>query len=115
MANDAETILRILKAELRFLDAGGYRTLTTAWMPPRIFEDSPTCLSQRPLWPRCQDCTLMQFAPIRQRRAPSPCRFIPLDEQGSTLTDLYQHSSLGFIEASIRKWLTSTISVLERS
>ena len=42
MANDEQELLAVLKAELAFLEQGGYRNAPTAqWKPRFVFEDSP--------------------------------------------------------------------------
>ena len=46
MANDDRDLLTVLKAELAFLEKGGYRHSPSArWRPQFIFEDSPTCMN----------------------------------------------------------------------
>ena len=48
MPNDDRDLLTVLKAELEFLEKGGYRHSPHArWRPQFIFEDSPTCMNYR--------------------------------------------------------------------
>lgn len=46
MPNDDRKLLSVLKAELAFLDGGGYRNArSTQWRSPLLLQDSPTCLN----------------------------------------------------------------------
>ena len=49
MTKDKRDLLDVLKAELQFLEKGGYRhTARAEWRPQFIFQDSPTCLNFDP-------------------------------------------------------------------
>ena len=61
MPADDRNLLEVLKRELKFLEAGGYRNASDVqWRTKFIFEDSPTCLNfQRTTDPRpCDDCVM---------------------------------------------------------
>ena len=66
MAKDNRDLPQILKAELEFLETGGYRSSPKVrWRPHFVFEDSPTCLNYRgrqTLIP-CSECALSKFVP----------------------------------------------------
>jgi hypothetical protein len=117
MTNDNRDLLEVLKAELEFLEKGGYRhTARAQWRPQFIFQDSPTCLnfdSTRPSRP-CSDCILLQLVPEDSRSWKIPCRYIPLTEQGETIDSLYQTGTQEELEAAVRRWLRTTIPRLER-
>jgi len=62
MTNDKRDLLDVLKAELQFLEQGGYQhTARVAWRPQFLFQDLPTCLNFDPTHPQipCSDCVLM--------------------------------------------------------
>ncbi len=111
-----QDLLQVLRGELAFLEAGGYRRPQKAhWRPQYIFQDSPTCINygdlarSRP----CEECPLMQFVPENCRREKVPCRHIPLNEQGETVNSLYRSDSMEEVEAEVAKWLRATIARLE--
>ncbi len=90
MAKDDRDILEVLKAELDFVDQGGYgRSVRTPWKPNSIFQDSPTCINfcdpnkTRP----CSECLLMEFVPPEDQ----------IDQ-----------------EEALRMWLCTAISRIER-
>lgn len=117
MAKDERDLLDVLKAELEFLEQGGYRhTARAAWRPQYIFQDSPTCLNFDPTRePRpCSDCTLMQFVPENLRDKKIPCRFIALTEQGETIDFFYRTGTQEELEAALGRWLKTAIARLER-
>ena len=66
MANDDRDLLTLLKAELAFLEKGGYQHSPNArWRPQFIFEDSPTCINygKRENPRPCSECSLMNLVP----------------------------------------------------
>lgn len=116
MASDKRILLDVLKAELEFLEKGGYRhTARAAWRPQFIFQDSPTCLnfdSTRELQP-CGDCILMQLVPEDSTKEKIPCRNIPLNERGETIDSFYRYRTAAELEAALGSWLKRTIQRLE--
>jgi hypothetical protein len=76
MSKDDRDIFEVLKAELSFLEDGGYgRSPHKPWRASLIFEDSPTCLnfndSDRPN--PCTDCLLTEFVPAEHQSEHCPC------------------------------------------
>jgi hypothetical protein len=117
MTHEKRDLLEVLKAELDFVERGGYRhTARAAWRPQFIFQDSPTCLNFDPTQPRkpCSDCALMQLVPEDLRSNKIPCRFIPLGEQGQTIDSFYRTGTPEELEAAVGQWLRTTIARLER-
>jgi hypothetical protein len=117
MARDNRDLVDVLKAELNFLEKGGYRNTARApWRPQFIFQDSPTCLNFDPTQPSrpCSDCTLMQLVPENHRSKKIPCRYIPLTEQGETIESFYHTGTQQELAAAVRQWLESMITRLER-
>jgi hypothetical protein len=117
MTNDKRDLLEVLKAELEFLEKGGYRhTARAPWRPQFIFQDSPTCLNFDPTQqPRpCSDCLLMQLVPEDLRGKKIPCRYIPLSEHGETIDSFYHTGTQEELEAAVAQWLKTTIARLER-
>src|SRR5208282_2912366 len=112
MTDDKRDLLSVLKAELEFVEKGGYRnTAMAAWRPQFIFQDSPTCLnfdSRQPPKP-CSDCVLMQVTPEDQQGKKVPCRYIPLNDKGETIDSFYRFGTRDELETAVRKWLRTTI------
>jgi hypothetical protein len=117
MANDARELLDVLRAELEFVEKGGYRnTARAAWRPHFVFQDSPTCLNFDSTKPpkRCSDCALMRLIPADAHARKVPCRYIPLNERGETIDSFYRTGTQEELEAAVAKWLKATIDRLER-
>jgi len=113
---DKPSVLQILKAELAFLERGGYRRVPRyPWRPNFVFEDSPTCINfaeraqQRP----CIDCPLIDFVPENRRDIRFPCRHIPLTATGETVNSFYEWGTDDELENALRGWLVETIAELE--
>jgi hypothetical protein len=118
VTNEERNLLAVLKAELEFVDKGGYRnTARAAWRPQFIFQDSPTCLNFDPTQPPrpCTDCLIRQVVPEADRRKKIPCRFIPLNEQGETIDSFYRYGKPEELDAALRRWLGATIERLEKA
>jgi hypothetical protein len=118
MHRDERDLLEVLKAELSFVEKGGYgRSPRERWRPQYIFEDSPTCMnydckeSPEP----CSDCVLMQLVPPELRSEKIPCRHIPLNELGENLDSLYRYGDDHEIEETVGNWLRATIAKLEEA
>jgi hypothetical protein len=114
---DGSDLLDLLKFELRFLEGGGYgRSPHAARRASLIFEDSLTCINfnSKERTP-CSACLLMNFVPSSRTAEQIPCRHIPLDAAGRTLSSLYESGSdQAEIEQALGNWLRSTIRRLER-
>lgn len=118
MSGDSRNLLSVLKAELEFVEKGGYRSTARApWRPHFVFQDSPACLNFDPTRERreCADCVLMQLVPVESRAAKVPCRYIRLNDAGETIDALYRYASQDELEIALRKWLTATIQQLEET
>ena len=116
MSNDKRDLVTVLKAELEFVEKGGYRnTSLSAWRPQFIFQDSPTCLnfdSAKP--PRsCTECALIQLVPANLRGRNLPCRYIPLNPQGENIDSFYRSGTREELESALRKWLVTALQHLE--
>lgn len=109
-------LLQTLKAELAFVEKGGYRNRPRfPWRPSFVFEDSPTCINfdekneRRP----CSDCLLMQFVPDDRKDLAFPCRHIPLTSDGDSVAHYYECGTEAELEAALKSWLTDKIAELE--
>ena len=117
MSQDRQTVLEKLRAELAFIEGGGYRNPAHArWRAQFIFEDSPTCLNCDATKPRkpCNECVLAQFIPEVLGKKRVPCEYIPLNETGETLDSLYRTGTQEELETAVVKWLKTTIRQLEQ-
>jgi hypothetical protein len=110
--------LETLKAQLDFIEKGGYRIPDNAlWRPPAIFLDSPTCLNfhvphgTRP----CNACILMQFVPTERLRATIPCHHIPLTEAGDTVASAEAWADQSELEDLVKAWLRRKIQQFEET
>ena len=116
MPSDERELLAVLKAELTFLEKGGYRNGPSA--RPRqkfVFEDSPTCLNfERTKDPRpCRDCVMTTLVPADCLGEKFPCRHIPLNEAGFTIDTYYRLGTFEEAEDAVRNWLRKKIADLE--
>ena len=111
-----ENMLQLLKAELHFVENGGYRrSERSPWRPPYIFEESPSCpnYSDRSRPHRCIDCWLVQFVAHDLRDEQVPCRFVQLTPEGITIDSLYRYGSTAETEESLSRWLRERIREIE--
>jgi hypothetical protein len=110
---DDRNVLDALKAELSFIEKGGYgRSVREPWKPTSVFQDSPSCLC----YPNRQHddcCFLIQFVPVEDRAQWVPCHHIPLNAQGVTIADLEERNDQQALEETVREWLKQTIAGLE--
>ena len=116
MENDERELLAVLKAELAFLEQGGYRNAPTAQFRPQfVFEDSPTCLNfGRTKDPRpCHECVMTSLVPADCLGEKFPCRHIPLNTAGFTIDTYYRLGTFEEAEAATRTWLRKIIASLE--
>jgi hypothetical protein len=111
-------LLDVLKAELVFLEEGGYhRSPRQPWRAALVFADSPTCLNftatpgqRRP----CSECVLAALIPSEHRDKAIPCHHIPLTENGDTVDSVERWGTQEELEDAVRKWLRATIQRLEQ-
>lgn len=113
---EGRELLETLKAELAFLEQGGYRARPRhPWRPNFVFEDSPTCINFRNLGEQqpCAECPLIGLVPEDRREMRYPCRHILLTPRGETVNSLYQWGTEEELETALREWLCRTIGELE--
>ena len=113
---DDRDLLQTLKAELAFIESGGYRERPRfPWRPSFVFEDSPTCINfeakseRRP----CSECLLIQFVPEDRKDMAFPCRHIPLTSGGDSVSHYYECGTESELEAALKTWLKHKIAELE--
>lgn len=110
---DKAITLATLKKELEFLESGGYRD-SDLWRQSFIFEDSHACTNpNHPQAEQGEECPLVKFVPIGRRHTPTPCRHIPLNDDGYTLDGMYRWNTREEIEATVRQWLKKKIAQFE--
>ena len=114
MSKDDRDVLEVLKAELDFIEKGGYgRSVRTPWLPTSIFQDAPICACF-PLHTHDSECVLMRFVPPESRSESIPCHFIPLNRAGETAAMLQDHGDQQRLEESIKEWLSARIRQIEQ-
>jgi hypothetical protein len=117
MTQDDRDTLEVLKAELDFVEKGGYgRSVKTPWQPTSIFQDSPSCINLGDLERThpCSECVLIDFVPPEDRRQDVPCHHIPLNTSGETIDELEWKENQQKTEESVKNWLRSMISLVEK-
>ena len=117
MAQDEHQMLGLLKFELKFIEDGGYgRSPRAPWRPPYILEDSPSCpnLGDPARTHPCSECQLIKFVPRELRGESSPCRFIPLDEEGKTIDYFYRCGTQIELEEALAGWLRGQIAKIHQ-
>ncbi len=116
MSTDNRDVLEVLKAELNFLEKGGYgRSVKTPNQPTSIFVDSLSCINfadpthKHP----CSECLLLDFVPAESTSQKIPCHHIPLNATGLTIQELEQNGDQQTLEDSLKAWLRQRIIQLE--
>ena len=116
MSDDTRDVLEVLRAELNFLEKGGYgRSVETPWQPTSIFQDSLSCINfadpqrEHP----CSECLLIDFVPPGQRAEAVPCHCIPLNQAGETIEAIDWAGNELQLQETIKGWLRATIKRLE--
>jgi len=116
MTNDDRDTLEVLKAELDFIEKGGYgRSVRTPRQPTSIFQDSLTCLNfadSRRSHP-CNECLLIDFVPPENRDEDVPCHHITLNAGGETINEFMPKDDQREAEEVLKNWLRQTIKQLE--
>ena len=116
MIENRARVLDLLKAELAFLEGGGYkRSAHSPWRAAYIFEESSSCpnFSDRTRPHRCVDCWLMEFVESERRTDHIPCRYVQLTPNGITVDSLYRCATQLESEEVLRQWLRARICELE--
>ena len=113
---DQRDTLEVLRAELDYIEKGGYgRPVRRPWQPPSVFRDSLTCINfgypyrAHP----CHDCLLDDHVPEELRAAPVPCHHIPLDAEGTTVEALELEENQAALEERVKAWLRARIEEIE--
>jgi len=116
MPHDNRNMLEVLRAELNFVNKGGYgRSPRDPWLVTLALEDSPTCMNDncKANPTPCGECLLMQFVPADKLGEKAPCRYIPITPQGETLLQLYRGATELEIDEALTHWLNREITKLE--
>jgi hypothetical protein len=114
--SDERDILETLRAELDFIEKGGYgRSVRTPWKPTSVFQDSLSCLNfgyPYRVHP-CSECLLNDFVPAARRSEVVPCHHIPLDAEGETIETLELKDNQQELEERVKAWLRARIREVE--
>jgi hypothetical protein len=114
MAKDERDLLELLKAELDFIEKGGYgRSVRTPWKPTSPFRDSLTCVNYalpEKAHP-CSECHLIDFVPPDKQNEATPCHAIPLNEARDTVDSLEGNQAK--LEETLKDWMRRKIKELE--
>jgi hypothetical protein len=116
MVHDDRDVLEVLRAELDFIEQGGYgRSVRTPWKPTSVFQDSLSCINfgypdqAHP----CNECHLLDLVPPEGRAEVVPCHHIPLNEAGETVETLEMEDNQQKLEESVKNWLQTRIRQIE--
>ena len=115
MIQDDRDTIDVLKAELDFVEKGGYgRSVKTPWQPTSTFQDSPSCLNlgDPARTHPCSECLLIDFVPTEARAEDVPCHHIPLNANGTTVDELEWNENQAETEETVKSWLRATIDKL---
>ena len=118
MPRDDRDVLEVLKAELDFIEKGGYgRSVRTPWKPTSIFVDSPSCINfgDHEMRQPCEDCLLLEFVPPERRLDCVPCHRIPLNQRGETVESLVTRGNQQDLEEAVKTWLREAIRRIEEA
>ena len=116
MSTDDRDILETLRAELAYVEAGGYgRRVKTPHTPTSVFQDSLTCINYGYPYRAhpCNECALIDFVPEGGRGKDIPCHHIPLDAGGATVQALEGSENQEKLEESVKEWLRARIKRIE--
>ena len=116
MPQDERDALEVLKAELDFIEKGGYgRSVRTPWKPTSVFQDSLSCLNYGYPYRAhpCGECLLGDLVPEGGRAEPVPCHHIPLDEEGTTIESVESEDNQQKLEEKVKAWLRTKIKEIE--
>lgn len=113
---DERDILEVLKAELDYIEKGGYgRPVGTPWRPTSVFQDSLTCINfgyPYRAYP-CHECLLNDLVPPERRAEQVPCHHIPLDTEGTTVEGVEPEDNQSSLEEKVKTWLRARIKEIE--
>jgi hypothetical protein len=118
MADSKADLIRLLEAELDFIESGGYAP--RAGQPGQeqpMFLNSISCINH---WlvpghdSEChEDCILLGAVPAAHKSEALPCHFIPLNERGETVKSLEDKGDRDRLETAVKDWIRSTIARLK--
>ena len=113
---DERDILETLRAELSFIEKGGYgRSVRTPHVPTSVFQDSLTCLNfgypyrAHP----CDECMLNDFVPEARHSEVVPCHHIAVGAEGETIEELELKDNQQLLEEQVKAWLRARIREIE--
>ena len=119
MAESKEELIRLLEAELNFIEGGGYGQ--SAGKPNEekpMFKGSLACINH---WfvpgheSECHDdCVLLPWVPSGARNSDLPCHHIPLNPACDTVRSLEDRADREHLEEQVKKWLRKTIEELKK-
>jgi hypothetical protein len=116
MSTDTRGRLETLRAELDFIEKGGYgRPVRKPWKPTSIFQGSLSCLNYGYPYRAhpCSACLLDDFVPEGKHAAPVPCHHIPLDAEGTTVEAAELENQQALLEEKVKAWLRAQIKEIE--
>jgi hypothetical protein len=116
MTEDDRDSIEVLKAELDFVEKGGYgRSVRTPWQPTSIFQDSPSCLNlgDPARTHPCSECLLIDFVPTEAREEEVPCHHIPLNDSGATIDEFEWKGDQAETEEAVKSWLRAALNRLK--
>jgi hypothetical protein len=118
MSTDTRDVVEVLKAELNFIEKGGYgKPAGEPWVATSIFQDSLSCLNfgDPTRSHSCSECLLADFVPPGDLGETVPCHHIPVTEEGATVDDIERTASdQRQLEERIKAWLRDAIARIER-
>lgn len=117
MSTDNRDVLEVLKAELNFIEKGGYgKPAGEPWVSTSIFQDSPSCLNlgDPARTHPCSECLLTDLVPPGDRSQAVPCHHIPLTETGETIAALERRENQQELEEKVETWLRGAITRIEQ-
>jgi len=116
MASDDRDILELLRAELDFIEKGGYgRSVRTPRQSKSIFQDSLTCLNygDPDRTHPCNECHLLEFVSPENHTQEVPCHLIPLNSDNETIQELQLQDNQTKLEHEVSAWLRAKIKEIE--
>jgi hypothetical protein len=62
----------------------------------------------------CDACPLLELSPPESQDSESPCRQIPLNEQGETVESMAKTRDAAYLEERLLKWMERTVLQLRQ-